>query len=111
MANKTCGECKHFSCSDEGQCMDDKWTFCDSDACNKFQSKVITNGDVIRQGGNKATAKFAYKTARTHICGVCAFSTIEQGKYVCTAKDGLSCVDGIEAYLNAPAESEGKDDI
>ena len=58
MKNKTRGECKHFSCSDEGQCMDNEWTFRDSDACDKFQSKVITNGDVIRQMSNKNLAIF-----------------------------------------------------
>lgn len=88
MTNKTCGECKHFSCSDEGQCMDDKWTFCDSDACNKFQSKVITNGDVIRAiVDNK---KFAY-----YICEV-------------STKHKLFTADDLAEWLNAPAESEGE---
>jgi hypothetical protein len=111
MSNKTCGVCKH--CANQkiiATCKHIGIVTGDIPACSKFEQRVITNGDVIRQDGNKAIAKFAYKTARTHICGVCAFSTIEQGRYVCTAKDGLSCVDGIEAYLNAPAESEGEDE-
>jgi hypothetical protein len=70
-----------------------------------------TNGDVIRQGGNRAIAKFAYKTARTHICGTCAFSQLEEGRYKCTAEHGQSCIDGIEAWLNAPAKSQLNDAI
>lgn len=57
MNNKTCGECKHFSYSDEGRCMDDEWTFRDSDACEKFKPKVVTNGDRIRQMSNDELAR------------------------------------------------------
>jgi hypothetical protein len=114
MKNKTCGECKYFSKYENKCCLlvGRGVTYADSDGCMSFVQKlpkVITNGDVIRQGGNRAIAKFAYKTARTQICGVCSFSTIEKGSYKCTAQEGQSCVDGIEAWLNAPAESEGKE--
>jgi hypothetical protein len=96
--------------------LDDVYSFDDyfdrmKDAGVKIVEKPKpTNGDVIRQGGNRAIAKFAYKTARTHICGTCAFATIENGRYKCTAEHGQSCIDGIESWLNAPAESEGEDE-
>jgi ABC-type sulfate transport system substrate-binding protein len=109
--NKTCGECRYFEVDAVAATCEKRLCICDDDtpACKKFEQKPLTNGDIIQQGGNRAIAKFAYKTARTHICGTCAFATIENGRYVCTAKDGQSCVDGIEAWLNAPADCVGKD--
>ena len=98
MKNKTCGECRHFSCSDEGRCMDNEWTFCDSDACDKFQPKVITNGDVIRQGGNDALIDFA-DGIRRRMCHYCAFSKDKS----CVDKTG-DCWEGVRAWLNAQAE-------
>ena len=92
--NKTCGECKYFSCSGEGRCMDDEWTFCDSDACEKFKPKVATNGDVIRQMSNEKLAELFDNS-----CKVCAKDIVG-----CDT----DCVAGILAWLNAPAESEGK---
>ena len=79
MKTKTCGECKYFSCSDEGLCMDDEWTFCDSDACEKFKPKVVTNGDVIRHGNNR---KLAHLFANPCPPGV---------KKTCTGNDRVEC--------------------
>ena len=102
MSNKTCGECKHFSCSDEGRCMDNEWTFCDSDACDKFQPKVITNGDVIRQGENRDFAEyFVYEN------GAMWSSTLIVDKTFDTYDEA---VDASMDYLNAPAESEREDE-
>jgi hypothetical protein len=119
MSNKTCGECTHYL-AEMFHCQKNDVMAESFNTCEDFEPKVITNGDRIQQGGNRAIAKFAYKTAQTRICGMCAFATIENGRYVCKSKDGQSCVDGIEAWLNAPADapdtnvatkgSEGKDD-
>ncbi|MBO5680372.1 MAG: hypothetical protein J6T08_01545 [Lentisphaeria bacterium] len=104
---KTCGECKHLNkelafCRACGA----KWIKeTDGANCKYFeQIQPPTNGDVIRQGGNRALAEFHGKLA----CDVCAY----RYDHRCIAPQGkpLTCVDGIEAWLNAPAESEGKDE-
>lgn len=103
MANKTCGECKNFFLNSEGHCKsNDGSENAHNDACSFFEQKVITNGDKIRQSGNRALAQFAYMSLR--ICQMCTFSQLEEGRYECTAEHGQSCIDGIEAWLNAPAE-------
>lgn len=94
MNSKTCGDCKHFSCSDEGRCMDDEWTYCDSDACYKFQSKVVTNGDKIRQMNNEEFAKL-----RVYQCPPV------QAEF-CKGTDTVKCVKCWLNWLNAPAENE-----
>ena len=48
MANKTCGECKHFFLNSEGHCKsNDGSENAHNDACSFFEQKVITNGDRI----------------------------------------------------------------
>lgn len=109
MKTKTCGECKYFSKYENKCCLlvGRGVTYADSDGCMSFVQKlpkVITNGDKIRQGGNRALAEFHGKLA----CDVCAY----RYDHRCIAPKGkpLSCVDGIEEYLNSPAESEGEDE-
>jgi hypothetical protein len=83
--------------------MDDEWTYCDSDACDKFQSRIVTNGDKIRLMSNE---ELAIEFATITDCGNCDDCPV---KDYCTTE----CCDPIPAwiaYFNAPAESEGKDD-
>ena len=105
MSNKTCGECifYHGIRADHGVCAlteDFEKTRDFVNCCKSFQPKVITNGDKIIAGGNRALAEFHGKL----VCDVCEY----RYDHRCIAPQGkpLTCVDGIEAWLNAPAESE-----
>lgn len=112
MGNKTCGECRfyHPIFKHEGSCTatSDLRKTCDfTQGCTLggcYPKPPTTNGDKIMQGGSRALAEFHGKLA----CDVCAY----RYDHRCPAPKGkqLSCVDGIEAWLNAPAESEGKDE-
>lgn len=92
MKNKTCGECKKHN------------TDCTivhfAPACDFFEPKAITNGDRIRQGGNKRLITFATEWSCFH----CAYHNGIERK--CERPEGKDCFDGIEAWLNSPAESE-----
>jgi hypothetical protein len=97
MSNKTCGECKHH----KEKCHCEKFGCYagESDFCDEFEpakKQIITNGDVIRQMSNGKLAE-----SFDNCCKVCAKDIVE-----CD----LDCFDGILAWLNAPAESEGKDE-
>ena len=104
MKNKTCGDCKHFYTSDEGHCsLKDDWGFTDSDACPDFKSKVVTNGDRIRQMSNGA---FAFFMTRLILDGC----PISKNKTMHGCKVSSDCVSCLKNWLNAPAESEVKDE-
>jgi hypothetical protein len=77
--------------------MDNEWTFCDSDACEKFKPKVMTNGDRIRRMSNA-------ELARLEKCDCCMYFGGEfcEG-VICEKPNGKTCADGREAWLNAPA--------
>lgn len=51
MANKTCGECKYFEPDEIAAICEKKRWICDdnSTACNRFEPKVVANGDSLRQ--------------------------------------------------------------
>ncbi len=103
MSDKTCGECKHYIL---------KMTHCkkydcfalDDDRCEDFEQKVITNGDKIRQGGDKRLITFATEWSCFH----CAYRNGIESK--CEKPKDKDCFDGMLAWLNAPAESEGEDE-
>ena len=102
--SNTCGECLYY---DAPFCEFHEMKVASTrKSCDLFdpKAKPPTNGDVIRQGGNKALAEFHGKLA----CDVCAY----RYDHRCIAPQGkpLTCVDGIEAWLNAPAEREVKDE-
>ena len=102
MNNKTCGECSWFS---EGgnrcKLFINQYIFGDRAACNNFVPKP-TNGDVIRQGGNRALAEFKQKLS----CGNCVYFDIKMtGQEFCHKPKNKTCTDGIEAWLNAPADA------
>lgn len=95
MENKTCGECRYLaSVQKMGICEKHGYPLCPSElpACSKFEQKVVTNGDVIRKGGNAAIVEFVWSDPCLH----CVYSS---GK--CKDK---SCKDGQIAWLNAPAD-------
>lgn len=107
MTNKTCGECKHYK---------ERFKFCrdvlyplqrNSKACVNFEKEIITNGDKIIAGGMRAIAEF-----QQHIsCTNCVYFSVQMpGLEFCHKPDDKTCTDGIEAWLNAPAESEGEDE-
>lgn len=96
MKNKTCGECKHYGdASFKDPCA---WVHDTFDACFEFEPMTepkLTNGDVIRQMSNAELAKV----------DKCDFCTYFDG-VLCIKPDDKCCADGIEPYLNAPAETE-----
>lgn len=110
---KTCGVCKYFY-DYENRCYPCVWCKPTDDACVEFEPQPITNGDVIRHGGDDALIDFA-DGIRRRMCHYCVYSKDKS----CVDKTG-DCWEGIRAWLNAPAdapdtnvgtkESEGKDE-
>jgi hypothetical protein len=97
---KTCGECKH--CENKktiATCQYVGIVSCDDNWCRKYERKALTNGDKIRQMGNRELAELDK-------CDICIYFD----GVLCLKPDDKTCVDGIEPYLNAPAESEVKDE-
>lgn len=86
--------------------------FCDPNnekPCEFFEKpmgRIATNGDRIRQGGDYALAHFKSE----HRCDVCAYAAPIDTAPACRRPEGKICFDGMLAWLNTPAESEGKDD-
>lgn len=109
---KTCGECKYFN-KNYSACSANKRTLIsrrpNRDACEMFEPQVITNGDKIITGGMRAIAELSFRNK----CSMCIYSTYEEdvvfgeAGWTCNCPKDKSCADGIEAWLNAPAESEG----
>ena len=107
---KTCGNCKHLN---------RELAFCracgagwikDTDGANcQYFEKITppTNGDKILAGGMRAIAEFALH----HCCNNCIyFDGSNPYRHTCGKPDNKTCEDGVEAWLNAPAESAGKDE-
>lgn len=97
MDNKTCGECRYYE-HPAGQCAKVvEYNNCHitDKACEYFEPKVITNGDVIRQMGNRELVGFVD-------CSACIYAGHDCANQNCT--------EGKLAWLNAPAESEGEDE-
>ena len=105
MDNKTCGECRKFGNVRCGICKENY------PACCAFESK-ITNGDKMIAGCMRAIAELGFGNK----CARCIYSTYEEdvgfgeAGWTCNRPKDKDCVDGIEAWLNAPAESEGEDE-
>lgn len=103
MSKHRCGECQwyddqHLLCVVGG---DVEPTDC---ACESFIGIKLTNGDNIRHGGNKALVKF-------HLLGTCDTCTYYNKEHtshndICLCPKDKTCADGIEAWLDSPAESE-----
>lgn len=105
---KTCGECKYFEVDRIAAICHKHCLICNDDApaCEVFEPKVITNGDKIIAGGNKALVKFHLLGT----CDTCIYYNKEHTSHndICLCPKDKTCADGIEAWLNAPAESEGE---
>lgn len=107
MNNKTCGECRfyHPIFKHEGSCTatSDLRKTCDfTIGCaigGVYPKPPPTNGDKIRQMSNAELA----------LLDKCEWCMYFDG-VLCTKPDDKTCADGIEPYLNAPAESEVKDE-
>jgi hypothetical protein len=94
--NKTCGECKHYI-AEMYHCSKYDVMAEAQNTCEDFDPKVITNDDKIIAGGMRAIAELAKKRCQHSIYKTSDFEA------VCFEVD---CADGIEAWLNSPAESE-----
>ena len=107
MKNKTCGECrffesKEFICCHSGDDVEAYFI-----ACSDFEPMMEhkpTNGDRIRQMSNEKLVRF--KGARH--CTFCAYC--DQMTDKCNRPIGGTCAEGILEWLNAPAESEVRDE-
>ena len=100
MKNKTCGECKH--CTNKkiiATCKHIGIVTSDIPACSKFEPQVITNGDRIRQGSDKELVIYKHQWD----CFVCIFHDEENKKCHCHRPKDKTCMDGMLAWLNAPA--------
>jgi hypothetical protein len=110
MKNKTCGECKNYDM--HGGCNKLKntlWIHSTNIACIKFEAKNPTNGDVIRQMSNEELNRFLTLFSLQG-CKYCTYSQVDGDFVLCQKTKNNHCVDGLMEWLNAPAESEGKDD-
>ena len=103
MGNKTCEECR-FYFGQANFCRLFAWECIEEDrsCCEDFSP--VTNGDVIRQGGDKRLITFATEWSCFH----CAYRNGIESK--CGKPKDKDCFDGMLAWLNAPAESEVKDE-
>ena len=106
MKTKTCGECKYrysyrYDEDCDGRCKLSPMARIPSNksSCSKFEPiPPPTNGDLIRQGGNRELAEyFVYET------GAMLASTLIVDKTFDTYEEAIEAT---EEYLNAPAESE-----
>ena len=99
MKSKTCGECKNYDIV--GQCNKVRVFNLIHDytlACIKFEAKNPTNGDRIRQDGNRELAEyFVYETGAMWASTLIVDITFDTYK---------EAIEATEEYLNAPAESE-----
>ena len=103
MKDKTCGECKRH-CID---CI----IVAKAKACEDFEPKVITNGNRIRQMSNEEIAEMlVYPTKPMNINGNIYYeftSCFLLGKSYPMREQAVFLT---VRWLNAPAESEGKDE-
>jgi hypothetical protein len=109
MTNKNCGECRHYNAAmfhcEKHDAMAEPHNTCDD-----FAAKAPpTNGEKIITGGTKALVKF-------HLLGTCDTCTYYNKEHtshndICLCPPDKTCADGIEEWLNAPAESQLNDAI
>lgn len=102
--NKTCGECKHYKPYNEKICLYVHRTCVPpkTKACSSFAKS--TNGDVIRQGGNRSLAEFQ----QLNTCDNCIYNNDSRLHDYCDKPVDKTCTDGILAWLNAPANCVAK---
>lgn len=102
MENKTCGECRYYK---NNRCMLPCYTInhpAENAACHRFEAKPQpTNGDKIWEGSDKKLVIYKKQWG----CDICAYY-----KAGCKRPKDKMCIDGMLAWLNAPAESEVRDE-
>ena len=94
--------------------MDNEWTFCDSDACEKFKPKVMTNGDRIRQMSNEELNNVidcpydgCIHSFEDYKCSDCRLEWLNAP--ACVAENGESAKQA-DLSCNSAKESEGEDE-
>lgn len=115
MSNKTCCQCRYMLHKDTFEVctriMANTAMF--NEACKHFKPKVITNGDVIKQGNNRKLAEIfddLYNGNKCKYCihhagsDVCKLNPTPRAEYDEGYLDDEDCLNGFEAWLNAPAE-------
>lgn len=111
MTNKTCENCWYYNAA-MFHCEKHDVMAEAHNTCEDCTAKTITNGDKIIAGGMRAIAELGSGNK----CARCIYSTYEEdvgfgeAGWDCSRPKDKDCVDGIEAWLNAPAESEGNDE-
>ena len=100
MSNKTCKNCKHYL-AEMFHCQKNDVMAEAHNTCEDFKPKIITNGDKIRQMSNARLAGLIAHRAE------CIGGAI--GLADCPFEQ-INCAKCWETWLNAPAESEGKDE-
>ena len=116
MKNKTCGGCKYFY-DYENRCTPCVWCKPTDGACAEFEPQTITNGDRIIAGGMRALAEIFDDLANN--CNKCKYCIHQTKDYGCRFDDPHDeydegylddddCLNGFEAWLNAPAKEESE---
>lgn len=100
---KTCEDCRFYAKETEHcKLKGIGWKFATDTPCSGFTLREpITNGDKIRQSGDDELIDFA-DGIRRRMCHYCVYSKYK----TCVDKAG-NCWEGVRAWLNAPAASEG----
>lgn len=121
MKTKTCGECKYRyayrhdeDCNGRCKLAPTYRIPSDKPACSDFEPiPPPTNGDVVRQGNNRKLAEIfddLYNGNKCKYCihyagsGVCILNPTTFSEYDEGYLDDEDCLNGFEAWLNAPAE-------
>ena len=115
MSNKnTCGECKHYI-PEMYHCKKHDVMAEAPNTCEDCTAKNISNGDKIRQMANAELAKLI--VPKVMFCNGCPVKCKEKNIPQNNQSDPFGveniedvCTKRVEAWLNAPAESEGEDE-
>ena len=99
--SKKCGECRYYVSNEySSACTALCDTTSEEQSCMNFEPPTI--GDKIRQGGNRDFAEyFVYETGAVFASTLIVDTTFDTYE---------EAVEATEDYLNAPAESEAKDE-
>lgn len=107
MKNKTCCECRYYKPYNDAICPYTHRMVMPpmTRMCSRFEPP--TNGDVIRQMSNEELAELF---ALYCMCDTCPLKYVECVGDGETERTYAHCYDKFNAYLNAPAESEGENE-
>lgn len=97
MENKSCGKCRFLEGAKIiGFCVKQGMPLCPSElpSCSKFEQRVVTNGDRVRQMSNEELAEII-SNVDCKICPACM---------TCFKEENETCFDGMLTWLNAPAD-------